>query len=782
MKMKTLLQTLLLLMCTLFFSQRTMANDYLWPTPGEGQMWFTYVSNDYNGENGAFGTLMADDYHVAMFIPTEMVPEGTKIENLRFWMAALSVTDMTIWASTFLPDDGQTPDIAQTSFTYGDREQVERNGRWMDTFFYNIPFDKEVTVRGEGIYVGFSFTVDHISTKIIGGVEQEYMWDCMPLAYIEDGVNPYSFFLRTTTRGAWSNWGETSGAQYLMGALISGSGKENALNVEGFGTVYNVKGEEPQLPITLSALGTAGASNIDFVVTNADGTQSEPVHYDLPNTISFGARAEVKLTLPAESTVGRQVKTITVTKVNGQPNESELNTATGNVVTLSERVTRKPAVEEFTATWSGEGPRGIVARERMKVNFPDQLVIIANHVNSPTKTDPMALDFYFEQAMGGVDPVDFVPQTAINRVKVVDSYFGSTPGKNNAIRLDLNEAVKELAPAQLTLTPTWNSDESVITINTDVSFLYSDDEAKYALAYVLTEDGMTGDTEEWNQENTYSGNTWLDSSDWLIPWTSKRPSVSGVLYDDVAIAAMGIGRGLEGSLSPVIVEGTPQRHTITYDVDANELVQDKSRLKVAVLLINTETGEIVNAEQAEIQPAQTGLFKPSTVENPIWYQLKRGNDYLGWQDWGAIYTWLEGFNPDNVANPDVLEWAFIPTDDGYKMLNKGNGKFMDVVDNYVNMTDEGTVWTVGEYVDEGYITFTCSAGALYSSYFVQVANTEPIHFTPIEMADPSSINLSTSDAQQPVTIFDLQGRRIGSQMKNLPAGVYIVNGRKVVIR
>ena len=130
----------------------------------------------------------------------------------------------------------------------------------------------------------------------------------------------------------------------------------------------------------------------------------------------------------------------------------------------------------------------------------------------------------------------------------------------------------------------------------------------------------------------------------------------------------------------------------------------------------------------------------------------------------------------------MLEWAFIPTDDGYKMLNKANGKFMDVVDNYVNMTDEGTVWTVGEYVDEGYITFTCSAGALYSSYFVQVANTEPIHFTPIEMADPSSINLSTSDAQQPVTIFDLQGRRIGSQMKNLPAGVYIVNGRKVVIR
>lgn len=782
MKTKTLLQTLLLLTCTLFMSQRVMANDYLWPTPGEGQMWFTYVPDDYNGENGAYGTMQADDYHVAMFIPTEVIPEGTKIENLRFWMAALSVTNMSIWASTFLPDDGQTPDLCQTSFTYDDREQREVNGRVMDTYFYNIPFDGDVFVSGEGIYVGFSFTVDHISTKIVGGVEQEYMWDCMPLAYIENGVNPYSFFLRASSRGAWSNWGEANSAQYLMGALISGSGRENAVNVEGFGTVYNVKDEEPQLPVTLSALGSAGASSIDFVVTEADGTESEPIHLDLSQSIAFGARAVVNLPLPAESAVGRQVKTITVTQVNGQPNESEKNIATGNVITLSERITRKPTVEEFTATWSGKGPRGIVARERMKVNFPDQLVIIANHMNSATKNDPMALDYYFEQAMPGANAADFVPQTAINRVKVVDSYFGSTPGKNNAIRLDLNEAVKELAPAQLTLTPRWDADEAVVTINTDVNFLYSDDEGTYALAYVVTEDGMQGDTEEWNQENTYSGNTWLDASDWLIPWTQKRPSVSGVIYDDVAIAALGIGSGLEGSLSPVFQEGTPLRHTITYDVDSNELVQDKSRLKVAVLLFNTETGEIVNAEQTEILPPEEHLFKPSTVENPIWYQLQSGDEYLGWYDYGAIYTKLEGVTPESIDDVDKLEWAFIPSDEGYRLLNKANSQFMGVVENYVNLSEEGIVWTVDEFKEDGYITFSCSDGALYSSYFVQVGNRTPAHFTPIEMVPPIPTALNAVSYSSVDEVYDLQGRRIGSQVKNLPAGIYMVNGRKVVVR
>lgn len=617
MRKRSLLQSLLLLTLMICVPQSVLgqplrANNYNWPELENGKSWFTYIASDYSGENGAYGTMTADEYHVAIFIPSEMVSEGTTIEALRFWMAARTVSHMSIWASTFLPDDEHAPDIRQTSFTYEDREQMERSGRMYDTYFYNIPFDGSVTVQGDGIYVGFSFTVDYISTRIVGGTEQEYGWDCYPLGYIENGTNPNSFFLRSKTRGSWSNWGETQGVQYLMGALISGSGKANALNVSGFGSVYNIKDEAPQVPVTLSALGSAGATSIDYVVTNGDGTQTEPIHYDLPSAMVFGERTDLKLPLPVETVVGRQLKTLTVTQVNGMPNESDKNTASGKVITLSERKTRKPAIEEFTATWSGRGPRGIVARERMKVNFPDQLVIIANHVNNSMMTDPMALDYYLEQAIGA-DPVEFVPQTAINRIKVVDSYFGSTFGKNNAIRLDLNEAVKEVAPALLTFKPVWNEEETVITMYTDVSFLYSDNEATYALAYVVTEDGMEGDTEEWNQQNTYSGNTALDTSDWLYPWAQKRTSVSGVVYDDVAVAAIGIGKGIEGSLSPVIVEGTPQHHSTTYDVDSNELVQDKSHLKVAVLLFNTDTGEIVNAEQSRILSAS----EVSGIENLV---------------------------------------------------------------------------------------------------------------------------------------------------------------------
>lgn len=176
------------------------------------------------------------------------------------------------------------------------------------------------------------------------------------------------------------------------------------------------------------------------------------------------------------------------------------------------------------------------------------------------------------------------------------------------------------------------------------------------------------------------------------------------------------------------------------------------------------------------------VIKPSTVETPIWYQLRSGDDYLGWYDWGAIYTKLEGITPTSIDDADKLSWAFISIDDGYKLLNKANGQFMGVRDGYVNLSEEGVVWTVTQYEDEGYITFTYGDDALYSSYFVQVGNHEPVHFTLIEMGSsiPTALNaVSYSPIDE---VYDMQGRRIGSQVKNLPAGIYMVNGRKVVVR
>lgn len=151
---------------------------------------------------------------------------------------------------------------------------------------------------------------------------------------------------------------------------------------------------------------------------------------------------------------------------------------------------------------------------------------------------------------------------------------------------------------------------------------------------------------------------------------------------------------------------------------------------------------------AAVCTSASAAIKPSTVDNPIWYQLKNGNNYLGWMDWGAIYAKLEGVNPNNIDNTDKLEWAFIPSGDGYKLLNKANGQYLGVRENYVNLSEEGVVWTVTETDD--YLTLKFGDDNLYDNYFVMVGTKSPVKFTPIEIVE-----------ETPTFIFtDLDGNEV----------------------
>lgn len=78
----------------------------------------------------------------------------------------------------------------------------------------------------------------------------------------------------------------------------------------------------------------------------------------------------------------------------------------------------------------------------------------------------------------------------------------------------------------------------------------------------------------------------------------------------------------EPTLKAPIVMEEKQTATTTFDVSngiqgyylGNELIQDKSKLKVVAMLINTETGEIVNADEKEIAAYTTGIENITTEE------------------------------------------------------------------------------------------------------------------------------------------------------------------------
>jgi hypothetical protein len=149
-----------------------------------------------------------------------------------------------------------------------------------------------------------------------------------------------------------------------------------------------------------------------------------------------------------------------------------------------------------------------------------------------------------------------------------------------------------------------NRTKTAIDIDTKSTFAYSEDDGQYGVAFVLVEDGMTGTGSSWAQSNYLSDNsTYSDHTFWY----NAPSSVSGLEFDHVAVAAWDVKTGIEGSVGKVIVKGQPMAYSYKADIASNSLIQDKSRLRLVALLVDSWSGVIVNGAMVNITEPDPGL-------------------------------------------------------------------------------------------------------------------------------------------------------------------------------
>ena len=258
------------------------------------------------------------------------------------------------------------------------------------------------------------------------------------------------------------------------------------------------------------------------------------------------------------------------TTTPGRINEATVPSSTGALITISEKLTPIPVVEEFTGTWCGWCTVGYDGMEKTKETYGDKVVLIAAH-----NSDPMEIADYINRSM------DIYP---------------SISGLASAIDQSLNN----VTIGEIAATASW-ADEAMTTvkINTETKFVYSEDEGNYGIAFVLIEDGMSGSGSEWAQSNYLSGNA--DYAESNPFWYNSPAKVTDVIFNHVAVAAWDILNGVNGSVSPTIVADEIQQFSFDADIKSKSVIQDKSKLKIAALLIDRTTGIIVNAAEAVIQ-------------------------------------------------------------------------------------------------------------------------------------------------------------------------------------
>lgn len=562
-------------------------------TPKDGQMWWGYYAD---GETVKYlGTGWAETFDCAMYVPAGHDLVGSNsIKAIRFYVSAVSSMTMAkIWVSSSLPSNVDNADYVQTI-------EVSSLSNGVNDITLDTPF----AVNDRAIYVGYSFTIRNVAYGIgVGG------------DYVDN-----SLFLRSSQ--SIPEWGAVTNGKLALQILLDGGNyPSNCARAADFGRTVVMQGGKATVPITVTNTGMGAVSEITYTMTTDGGVPTEEQTVDV-GSLALNESKSFNVMLDGADEARKYVKTLTITKVNGVDNTAKKNTATGHLIGINEKPAVVPVVEEFTGTWCGYCPYGIVGMQKAHEAYGDNVALIAVHDG-----DVMDIGVYGEVLSAYVNGY---PSSRINRGP-------SSIYPSSSLVYYLKSYFDIATQGSIGLIARWaDSEKTAVRFSTTSKFYYDAIEEQYGIAFVLVEDGLTGYGSSWAQRNFLSGES---GSGEMSFWYKAGEYVSGLEYDHVAVAAWDAMNGVNGSVNPTIQSGVEQKFSFSGDISSNSHIQDKSKLKAIALLIDRANGRIVNAAQATIAESV-----------PVVKGDADGSGFIDDEDVFALVSYLLGDNPNGISS------------------------------------------------------------------------------------------------------------------------------------
>ena len=370
---------------------------------------------------------------------------------------------------------------------------------------------------------------------------------------------------------------------------------------------------------------------------------------------------------------------LNLSKVNGNTNINKQSSAAYSIIALEKSADRVSVVEEQTGTWCGWCPRGHVALDLLNKQLGDKVVTLAGHfTNGESQVDPMnilgdnitaqaeALADYGYVAMNISNMLGGggFPGAMFDRIVAADPYVGAntTKGKNGTYEYgatDLVNLLKEGNPseADFSMTASWADDKNT-DIKVDLTTTFNYDRFgsfPYGVAFVLSENGMTGKGVTWKQLNYFSKLAGVNgASDFNNPdmaaWFKGGSYVSTTYYNVVVQAWNPLGNAAIVDESQTdIVKGEAIPFSTTLKVNS-DLIQNKDNLTISALLVNLNSLAVVNAAKVVLGKSAAGIEDVnSEVNNNV---VSRYN-VNGMRINGA----QKGLNIVKLANGKVVKMA-----------------------------------------------------------------------------------------------------------------------------
>ncbi|MGI6222596.1 MAG: hypothetical protein ACOYJG_03190 [Prevotella sp.] len=563
-------------------------------TVGDNEAWWGYYT--FNSTTSNYGTETEETYDVAMKVPANYAvgTDGT-VNGMRFYITTpYNLSGVKVWVSRNLPASGDKADLEVVELV-ADSLKNFRKGDMNE-----VRFSQNYSIN-DGIYVGYSLTVDKINFS--GDDDDNY-----PIVTTGIQGNDDAMWVRTSkTHTSWQSVADELAIQVLLGGTI----RTNGVAIDNFNDCNSLLNGEGTAQFSIINLCKEQLNSIDYTVT---GSNTYNGHYDLQEAENvFGARTTVTLNIPGDNTTGIHTQTLRITKVNGQDNElpEQYASVEGNVLTVIKNSPRRTVVEEYTGTWCGYCPRGIGGLNAIESHYGDDVVLVAAHRGSGNTIDSMQIDAY-DHWTDSIINIGF-PKAVINRHIMGDPYWGTYQGMPFGIQNDIDAEQAYITEGSVELGAWWtDASHSKILARSNAILQFDSDESNYALAYVLIADSLSGTGAGWYQKNYMHGNSYYADDEWMKEFVEAPSTIKDMKFRHVAIDAIGIDNGLEGSISAPFSAGDVHEHETTFNISSNRLVQDKNKLKVAVFLINTKNGRIVNSAETTIGSETDGI---NNVEN-----------------------------------------------------------------------------------------------------------------------------------------------------------------------
>ena len=615
----------------------------------EGLTWFSYITSNDLGAVG-FDALASglgvdflagqNKYNIAFLAPGNYAK--AKIDSVEFWvLSGCQYDNLTVWVSSVkyetvegknylsFPESADKAD-AKVVVPAADVKAVldKLPANYVGPISVKLP--TPFTIPADGALVGYSYDGKSSDKSIVlAGISSEAA-GCF-FQYDYEGERNFESLSSIV--------GMSSSIQ--IGLDVSDC-EANDATVSANPELTTLVNTKQQYPFYITNNSAKPITQLTYSIS-VDGVNGAEKSLDLSSPIEPMETASIPYTTAFEDD-GVHTVELNISKVNGNTNINKHSSAEYSIIALEKSADRVSVVEEQTGTWCGWCPRGHVALDLLNKQLGDKVVTLAGHyANGESQVDPMnilgdnitsqaeayadygLIALYVSSLLGG----DGLPGAMFDRVVAADPYVGAntTKGKNGTYEYgatDLVNLLKEENPseADFSMTASWADDKNTdIKVDLTTTFNYNRfGSFPYGVAFVLSENGMTGKGATWKQLNYYSKLAGVNgASDFNNPdmaaWF-KAGSYVSTTYDNVVVQAwnpLGDAAIVDKSKTD-IDKGEVIPFSTTLKVNS-DLIQNYNNLTLSALLVNLNSLAVVNAAKVVLGNCAAGIEDVNSEAN-----------------------------------------------------------------------------------------------------------------------------------------------------------------------